>query len=397
MTETVFHRYLARAQNQGRYRKLQTKGQGFGEGAPYPKLDFSSHDVLGLARHPAVLKAAVNAGETYGVGASGSRLLSGNEPIFEDLEHTLARDMGCESALFFISGYQANVSMLGAVLHHRVHEKAPLVLCDRLNHASLYQGIVAAQSVHGRASCVPKVIRYPHLDCDAVEHALRHYHDYTGFKIVVSETLFGMEGDCPDLMKLYEMCAMHDAMLYLDDCHGTGLYGDQGYGLSTHVRGEGPPVITLGSFSKALGGSGAFITCPQFIKDYALHAAPGFIYSTAPSPMVAGAALCAWQMLPHLGHARQSIHDIASYLRDQLRAHHIKYQGEHHIVSILIGDSERALKVAESLQNYNIYVSCVRPPTVPVQTARLKITLSVDHTHADIQRLVETMLKVGLA
>lgn len=356
-------------------------------------LDFSSCHTLNLSHHPKILKAANEAGRVYGVGSKGSRLLSGNHRIFEQLEEDIARDLRTEAALFFPTGYQANISMLGALLNVSTHEHPPIVFFDKLNHASLYQGLLASHTAHTSHSPSYHLIRYPHLDLGASENQLAKHADTKAFKLIVTETLFGTEGDVVDLGHLVDLCRQYQAMLYVDDSHGTGLYGPRGFGLPEGQNMDGVEYVWMGTFSKGLCGSGAFVGCSTLVKEYAVNTAAGFIYSTAPSPMVAGAAQYAWSMIPTLQGERQHLHDVSAYLHRTLRhaGHAVTGTGASHIASILFKDEEAALCAQKHLQEHGISVSCLRPPTVPSGTSRLKITLSVHHTHADIDYFVRCL------
>jgi 8-amino-7-oxononanoate synthase len=355
--------------NTGNYRRLPQARQ---EAA-----DFSSNDYLGLSKNCQVIEAAYHVGFQYGIGATGSRLLSGNYPLIEELETRIAQDKNCQAALIFSSGHQANLSVLSTLL---ADQKA-LVFFDKLNHASLYQAI---QTI----DC--KLIRYRSCDMDHLAELLKkHQHDPSP-KWIVSETVFGMDGKKCPLQPIINFAETYGAWLYLDEAHATGLYGPQGYGIST-CQPLPKKTIIMGTFSKALGNSGAYIACPTLIKEFLINRAAGFIYSTAPSPMIIGGILKAWQLLPTLDPVRHRIHNLADYIRRHIS--NLDVMGSKtNIIPIIIGDPVKTLDLKDRLSNNSINVSAIRSPTVPKGTDRLRIAINAQHTQNDIDHLIESLV-----
>lgn len=364
-----FQQTLKQIHYNGNYRRLAQIRQG--------SVDFSSNDYLGLSKNCQVIEAAHQAGLLYGLGATGSRLLSGNYPLIEELETRIAQDKNCESALVFSTGFQANISVLSTLL---ADQKA-LVFFDKLNHASLYQ---AVQSV----DC--KLIRYRSCDMDHLAELLKKHQQDPSPKWIVTETIFGMDGKKCPLHPIIDLSETHGAWLYLDEAHATGLYGPRGYGLSTY-HNLPETTIVMGTFSKALGSSGAYIACPSVIKDYLINRSGGFIYSTAPSPMVIGGTLKAWELVPALAPERQHIQDLARYARHHLSSLDI-LDGETNIIPIIIGDPTKTLELKDRLSQNGIDVSAVRSPTVPKGTDRLRLAINATHTKDDIDQLIESLL-----
>lgn len=364
-----FQQTLKQIHYNGNYRRLPQTRQG--------AVDFSSNDYLGLSKNRHVIEAAYQAGLLYGLGATGSRLLSGNYPLIEELEARIAQDKNCESALIFSSGFQANLSVLSTLL---ADQKA-LVFFDKFNHASLYQAI---QTI----DC--KLIRYRSCDMDHLEELLKqHQHDPSP-KWIVTETVFGMDGKKCPLHPIINFAETYGTWLYLDEAHATGLYGPQGYGLSTcHNLPE--TTIVMGTFSKALGSSGAYIACPSIIKDYLINRAGGFIYSTAPSPMIIGGTLKAWELVPSLAPERHHIQDLTTYTRHRLSSLNL-IGHETNIIPIIIGDPTKTVELKDRLSSSGIHVSAVRSPTVPKGTDRLRIAINATHTKGDINHLIESLL-----
>lgn len=347
-----------------------------------PSLDFSGNDYMGLSARPELVQAAIEAGQRYGAGATGSRLLSGNTLLHEAFEERIAHDKGSESALIFSSGYQANAACIAALLDRQTLGAEPLVFSDRLNHASMHLGCALADA---------RQIRYRHLDLEHLAELLDKHKDDPRPKFVLSETVFGMDGDLADAGALQALALEHGALLYLDEAHATGVFGPRGYGV-TEALELAPSTVVMGTLSKAVGVSGGYVACSGVLRDYIVNRAGGFIFSTAPSPLVVGAALRAWELLPELGAERAALLDNARWLREVLRAAgHDTGSSTTHIVPVILGDPVRTVNARDRLSVQGITVSAVRPPTVPQGTSRLRLGLSAAHTRQDLLRLVEAL------
>ena len=345
-------------------------------------LDFSGNDYLGLAHRPELVEAAAKAGRRFGAGATGSRLLSGNTPLHEAFEARIARDKGAEAALVFSSGYQANAAAIAALLDKGALGAEPLVFADRLNHASMHLGCTLAGA---------RQLRYRHLDLAHLQALLEQHADDNRPKVILSETVFGMDGDLADVAQLQALSLRSGALLYLDEAHATGVFGPHGYGLAETIE-LAPSTVVMGTLSKALGVSGGYVACSGLVRDYLINRAGGFIFSTAPSPLVLGAALCAWEMLPGLGPERAALLERAERLRVALRGLGLDTGASTtQIVPVLLGDPLRTVAARDELAARGIRVSAVRPPTVPQGTSRLRLGLSAAHTDQDMTRLVEAL------
>lgn len=376
----VFHQYerhCAQLAAQGLQRHLPTASTQW-------LADFSSNDYLGLSRHPEVIEAAHRALELYGTGATGSRLLSGNLDLYEAFEARIAADKHTESALIFGSGYQANATVLAALINAKVLGAEPLVFCDRLNHASLHHAFKVAEV---------KQIRFRHADLTHLRELLEKHAHSDQPKFIVAESVFGMDGDVIDLQALAQLAREHQAFVYLDEAHATGVMGAQGYGLTADLAQ--PIELAMGTFSKALGGSGAYVACSKAVRDYLVTACTGFIYSTALSPAVIAAMHKAWTLLPTLQAERDRLMQTAAGLRQRLQALGLDTGASTtHIIPVILGDERRTLKARDLLQQRGINVSAVRPPTVPPNTARLRMALASHHTPAHIDALVDALANV---
>ena len=338
---------------------------------PAGYIDFSSNDYLGLSQNPEVIEAGIEVVRKYGAGATGARLLSGNSDLFEAFEQRIAIDKKTESALIFNSGFQANSGVLECLT-----DKHTMVIFDMLNHASMYHGVFASGA---------KLKRFRHLDYMHLEDILKEVtKEYTDI-LIVSETVFGMDGDIADIQALIDISEKYGAMLYLDEAHATGLYGKRGYGLSTNFDFDKEKVIIMGTFSKAIGSSGAYVACSFLIKDFLVNKCKSFIYSTALSPFCIGAAQKSWTMLPFLESLRQSIMRRADRVRNALNGVGVTTN----LVPILFKSNEEMMEKKRILQENGIIVSGIRPPTSP--TPRLRIAINGKHSNNDIEKLLEIL------
>jgi 8-amino-7-oxononanoate synthase len=361
-------------------------GQGLLRRLPDPGtaglLDFSANDYMGLARRPELVDAACEAGRKYGAGATGSRLLSGNTPVHAAFEARIAADKGTEAALVFSTGYQTNAACIAALLDKSVLGAEPLVFADKLNHASMHLGCALAGA---------KQIRYRHLDLAHLQALLEKHAGEDRPKAILSESVFGMDGDQADVAALQDLACRHGALLYIDEAHATGVFGPRGYGLCEAVD-LAPSTVVMGTMSKALGASGGYVACARLVRDYLVNKAGGFIFSTAPSPLVVAAGLAAWELLPALDAERRGLLARAEGLRQGLRRLGLDPGASTtHIVPVILGTPERTLAAKEVLAAKGILVSAVRPPTVPQGTSRLRLGLSAAHTEADMARLLEAL------
>ncbi len=347
-------------------------------------INFSTNDYLGLSTSPSLLEAAFQAGKRYGLGSTGSRLLSGHCALFSQFEQRIAQDKHAEAVLLFSSGYQANFHVLSSLLDPKVLGGPALVFFDKLNHASLYQAVLGSRAT---------LYRYPHLDLQHLETLLQHHARDPRPKFIVSETLYGMDGDLLPLEQIKILAERYDAFLYLDEAHATGLLGPQGYGLSETVDLSALPHLIMGTFGKALGASGAYIASSSELRHYLINHCSGWIYSTAPSPAIIGAAYAAWTQMPQMAVARRALFDQAQTLRTRLQA--LGFQTGNSrtpIVPILLQTEQRALAAQDFLKKRRILVSAIRPPTVPPNTARLRIAITCQHTPDHIERLIDTLI-----
>jgi 8-amino-7-oxononanoate synthase len=372
-----YQQFLIKQSRLGLLRELPRRAQSHAS-------DFSSNDYLGLSTHPEVVAAACDAAKRDGVGSTGSRLLSGNYALISAFEDQIAQDKGCEAALIFSSGFQANSSVLAALLDTQILSQPPLVFTDKLIHASLHQGC--------QLSGV-KQIRFQHNHLGHLRERLLAYREQQCVKWIVTESVFGMDGDALDMPSLMALADAFNAQVFVDEAHATGIYGKSGYGLcaglmmSEHGVSRG---IAMGTFSKALGGSGAYIACSKVLKDYLMNRCGGFIYSTAPSPMQIAGTKKAWELLPQLHASRTALLTRAQQLRVSLNALGFDTGTSNtHIIPILLHSEALALSLKQYLLDKHIIVSAIRPPTVP--SARLRLALNVLHDDAGCEYLLDAL------
>ena len=319
-------------------------------------LDLSSNDYLGFSRHPRVRKRFAEAVERLGAGSTGSRLLRGHRTEFQNIELRFAHFKGTESALFFGSGWAANLGILSAF-----PTADDLILSDERNHASLIDGM--------RLSKASRVI-FPHCDATGLEQLLQS-QPCSGQRFVVTESLFSMDGDIAPLKSYAELQQRYGFLLIVDEAHAVGLYGASGSGLIEELGCSDQVWLSMNSAGKALGSSGAFICGPTWAIDYLIQAARPFVFSTAPPPAVAEAIDEALDLLEEDPQLRLNVLALAVQLRVRLGLQPEKSL----ILPIHIGENNTAVEAATRLQRTGYDVRAIRPPTVPIGTARLRISI----------------------
>lgn len=345
-------------------------------------IDFTSNDYLGLAGS-ARLKASVISALDRGVpvGAGGSRLLRGNHPEHEALEEEAAAFFNSERMLYFGSGYAANVAILSTL-----PQRNDLVVYDELIHASSHAGIAA-----GRAAAVA----VPHNDLDAFEDVVRKWREAggKGHPWIVVESLYSMDGDRAPLAGLAGVSDHYDGFLLIDEAHATGVHGVGGRGFATELEGR-DNVILLHTCGKALGVSGALVGGSRILCDYLINHARCFIYATAPSPLAAASIREALHILLDEPERRQKLQRMIGYANEQI-ASHLGIEGSgSQILPVIIGDSARTLSIAQQMQANGFDIRAIRPPTVPANTARLRIAITLNADLPSVSRMFERLAQV---
>ncbi|MCB1135047.1 MAG: 8-amino-7-oxononanoate synthase [Chlamydiia bacterium] len=336
-------------------------------------INFSSNDYLGLSQHPVLKEAAAASAWKLGVGAAASRLVTGNHHCHEELEQELCQWKRAPAALVMGSGYQSNATLLSALA-----SRSSCILLDRLAHQSLIQGALASRA---------ELQRFRHNDLDHLEHLLRSKRQLR--TLVVVESLYSMDGDFAPLADILALCRLYGALLYVDDAHGTGVYGDHGRGL---CEVEGDDVLVCGTFSKAMGVYGSYLLCTPAWKDFFISHCAGLIYSTALPPPLIAAIRAGIRLIPQLDRQREV---LRKHCEEAGRLLRLERGRASQILPFILGGSHEALRKQEELRAEGYWVQAIRPPTVAEGTARLRITLTSQHHPAQIAGLCEVLTKGG--
>ncbi len=341
-------------------------------------VDFSSNDYLGLARHPLLIARARDWTEAHGTGSGASRLVTGTSEDHLALEARIARFKHAEAALIFASGWQANAAVIPALL---AAVPGTAVFTDRLIHASMHAGLAISGT---------RQHRFRHNDLDHLEELLAGKGAQAPARLILTESVFSMDGDRADIARLAAIAERHQAFLFVDEAHATGVLGPSGAGLSALVPG-GIDLI-MGTFSKALGGFGAYVAGSRVMIDYLVNAASGFIFTTAPPPAVLGAIDAALDLVPGMDAERAHLAALGEHLRGGLATLGIDHGASStQIVPAVIGPEAAALDLSRKLEEQGLLASAIRPPTVPPGTSRLRLALRATHSRADVDSLLNTI------
>ncbi|WP_026091191.1 8-amino-7-oxononanoate synthase [Blastomonas sp. AAP53] len=375
MTTPFFEDHAAQLESLKRGSRLRALGPREGK-------DFASNDYLGLAGST-LLHDALREGMALGLpaGSGGSRLLRGNHAAHEALEAEAAAHFGSEAALFFATGFAAN-----AALFATLPQRGDLVVHDALIHASAHDGMKL-----GRAECRPAA----HNDPQAFDDAIIAWRlaGGTGRVWIAVESLYSMDGDRAPLGDLADVAARHDAVLVVDEAHATGVFGPAGAGLAHALAGQ-PNVITLHTCGKALGCEGALICAPRVIIDFLVNRARPFIFSTAPSPLVAHMTRRAITLVAAHDDWREDLFARVAQARDLLAPRLGAAPSDTQILPVIIGEDGRTMRIAAALQRQGFDIRGIRPPTVPQGTARLRISITRNVTKGDIGALSESLDRI---
>lgn len=378
-------KFLDKREEDGLLRRLRplsrrANGRAYFGGKEY--IDFSSNDYLGLSDHPKLKDAAKAALEEFGAGSSGSRLLSGDLEITHRLEEETAKFKNKEKALVFNSGYQANLGIISAL-----YGIGDAVFSDRLNHASIIDGILLSGA---------RIFRFRHNDLGHLESLLQK--ERTKFKktLVVTETIFSMDGDRPDLKGLVSLKDKHNCHLMVDEAHATGIFGPNGSGVVEEEGLSDRVELIMGTFSKALGSFGAYIASSGKVIDYLVNTCRSFIYSTALPPATIAANISGLELVKDEPHRRISLLREAQFFREELKKNGFSIKGSSQIVPIIIGENKKTAEGAAALQAKGYWVLPIRPPTVPQGEARLRFSLTYHHDKKILEALINDIAKIRI-
>ena len=346
-------------------------------------LNLSANDYLGLAGDADLHRrfyermGSDNLLSDYALGAASSRLLTGDSPGHHALEDLLAKVYGAEAALLMNSGYHANIGILPALLG-----KGDLILSDKLNHASIHDGLRLGAADHKR---------YRHCDYDHLDSLLALHRAAYGRVVIASESVFSMDGDVADLARLVALKKKYDCWLYIDEAHAIGLYGDTGLGKAQEQGMLAEIDVLIGTFGKALASVGAFVICSSLVKEYLINTSRSLIFTTALPPVTISWNHFILREVLTMTRQRHHLHQLAEDLRRTLRANGLITGGTTNIVPVLIGDDREAMAAAARLQQRGYLIFPVRPPAVPEGTARFRLSLAATMQWDEISDLAATI------
>ena len=367
-------RDLGRRQKENRLRGLRVVtplGGALVEVDGKTLVNFSSNDYLGLSMNSRLKERAAAYIDQYGAGSPASRLVCGNYPFFEEVEEKLARLKQKAAALLLNSGFQANVSYIPSLANRR-----SLILADRLSHNSIIQGALLARC---------RFLRFAHNDLNHLASLLQKHAGGHSRVLIITETVFSMDGDCCDLDGLVELARRYNAILIADEAHATGVFGPQGMGLCCGKDVD----LVMGTFGKGCGAFGAYLATSSEIKNYMVNYCPGFIYTTALPPAVLGAVSAALDLLPTMEKERRHLLDLAQYLRDSLQGLGFSTcESASQIIPVMAGSDQDCVNLAGWLEKNGFLAVAIRPPTVERGRARIRLTLSAQHSYQQVDDLI---------
>jgi 8-amino-7-oxononanoate synthase len=346
-----------------------------------PYLAFCSNDYLGLASHPQLISALQQGAQQWGVGAGAAHLVSGHFAPHQRLEQQLADVVGKPAALFFSTGYMANIGVVQALV-----SKADTVFADKLNHASLNDAMLLSRA---------QVKRYHHCDMEQLAEML--VQTTRGRKLIITDAVFSMDGDIALLPELLSLCEQHDAWLLVDDAHGFGVLGEQGSGSLSHFGIASQRIIYMATLGKTAGVSGAFVAAEQVVIDTLINHARSYVYTTATPPALSVVLSESLRLIAQGDEKRAHLQKLISQLCNGLSGLPWQLMPSHTAIQpLLIGDNQQTLQLSERLRERGIWVAAIRPPTVPQGTARLRITLSAAHSAVDVEKLIKVLHELAI-
>lgn len=334
-------------------------------------INFASNDYLGLAGDERLIQAAVVATQTYGTGSTGSRLLTGHRPLHRDLELAIAALKQTDDAIVFSSGYLANIGTIASLVGQR-----DLILGDQYNHSSLKKGAILSGAT---------VIDYRHGDLEDLTQLLQQHRTQYRRCLITTDTVFSMDGDLCPLPGLLALAAQHQAMVLVDEAHGTGVLGDRGAGVVEHLGCTGQPLIQMGTLSKALGSLGGYVAGSAPLIDFLRNRAPSWIYTTGLTPADTAAALAALKIVQQEPERRSRLWRNRARLQDMLTQHFPVLPSDSPILCVQLDSPQAALQLAQRYQAQGMFVPAIRPPTVP--TSRLRFSVMATHTPEQLSQV----------
>lgn len=375
-----FIKELEQRKKDGLYRKRQLVHSSQSsiiniEGEEY--INFSSNDYLGFANNKKLKEQMIDAVQQYGLGAGSSQLLVGHSLAHRQLETRLAEFLNREAALVFSTGYQANLAIASTLI-----DEDTIVLQDKLNHASLIDSALLSKG---------KLVRYKHNDIDHLKNLFEKYKNKK--LILMTDGVFSMDGDYAPLIEIADLCKTYNAILIVDDAHGIGVLGNSGAGLLEHLQLNQDDVpLLIGTFGKSFGASGAFISGSRLLVDMFIQKARTYIYTTALMPAIAATMTYAVDMIINGDPLRKNINELISFYKAGLNKNKLDQKtSTSHIQPYIVGNADKALQLSKSLKDKKILVSAIRPPTVPKDTSRLRISLTATHSKDQVEKLTASL------
>ena len=339
-------------------------------------LSFCSNDYLGLANHPVLIATMQKAAGESGVGSGASNLITGHHRYHDSLEKELAAFVKLPAALLFSTGYMANIGVLGALVG-----RDDAIFADKLNHACLNDG--------GYYS-LAEFNRFAHNDVDALENLLKASRAKN--KLIAVDAVFSMDGDIAPLPQYLALCEQYDAYLYIDDAHGFGVLGQHGEGSLNHFNLKSPRIIVMATLGKAAGVAGAFVAGEQVVIDYLIQTAKSYVYSTPAPPALSATLSASVQLIAKGDDLRAHLRHLIATLKANMQIKNWRLlESNTAIQPLIVGDNHAAVALSEHLQAQGMLVPAIRPPTVPVNTSRLRISLSAAHSEHDVVQLAQAI------
>lgn len=352
---------------QGKY--VQVNGKEY--------LSFCSNNYLDISNHPAVIKAVIDAIKKYGWGAGASRLVSGNMVPHQQLEQTICQFKNKEASIVFPTGYMANTGTISSLV-----SKGDLVISDRLNHASIIDGCKLSQATF-------RV--YPHRDMKKLEKILKASEIFKK-KLIVTDSVFSMDGDIAPLEKIIKLAKHYNAITMVDEAHAIGVFGKNRRGVLEQIGLENEVDVIMGTLSKAVGSIGGFVCGNSDLIEFLRNRAKSFIYTTALPPAVCAASIAGLNIIRDEPELAETLRKNISYIRELLSSHGVNTgDSQGPIIPVIIGNTEKTLSISKTLLDKGLMIPAIRPPTVPRESSRLRVTIMSSHTKQELDRLANTL------
>jgi len=345
-------------------------------------IDFSSNDYLGLSQHPKIIEESKKAIDKFGSSSCASRLMSGSLEMHQQLEEKIAAFKNKEAALVFNSGYQANLGIISALC-----AKGDCIFSDRLNHASIIDGIILSGA---------RLFRFQHNDIEHLELLLKQEREKFNKALIITETIFSMDGDRPPLKELARLKKKYSCLMMVDEAHATGIFGQNGGGIIEEEGLTEDIDFIMGTFSKALAGFGAYLAASKTVVDYLINTCRSFIYSTALPPGIIAVNSASIELIKEEPHRRIKLLEEAQYFREALKNRGLQIKGSSQIAPLIVGENTKVLEFARALQEKGYWVLPIRHPTVPASEARLRFSLTFHHNREILQKLIDDISKIRI-